>query len=202
MEAINAMSRSKSLSGSTQAFERRCDAAIEVIGTMFAEMDFGFLYNPSRQLLSIGYRIADSSLDPNCYDLFASEARLASFIAIARGDLLVKHWFRLGREVTLVDRGAVLISWSGSMFEYLMPLLVMREPTGSLLEHTARMVVRRQIEHGADVGVPWGISESAFNARDLNFTCQYSNFGVPGLGLKRGLSEDIVIAPYATGLAP
>jgi hypothetical protein len=115
LEAINAMSRSKSLSGSTQAFERRCDAAIEVIGTMFAEMDFGFLYNPSRQLLSIGYRIADSSLDPNCYDLLASEARLASFIAIARGDLLVKHWFRQGREVTLVDRGAVLISWSGSM---------------------------------------------------------------------------------------
>ena len=183
------------------SFDSRLEAVMEASGRMFAEMDFGFLYNESRQLLSIGYRIADHSLDANCYDLLASEARLASFIAIAKGDLPVKHWFRLGREVTMVDRGAALISWSGSMFEYLMPLLVMREPAGSLLENTARLVVRRQMEYAAEAGVPWGISESAFNARDLNFTYQYSNFGVPGLGLKRGLSEDLVVAPYATGLA-
>ena len=183
------------------SFQGRLKSTIEIAGRMFAEMDFGFLYNPSRQLLSIGYRVADSALDSNCYDLLASEARLASFVAIAKGDLPVKHWFRLGREVTLIDRGAVLISWSGSMFEYLMPLLVMRGPAGSLLDNTTRLVVRRQMEYGTERGVPWGVSESAFNARDTNFTYQYSNFGVPGLGLKRGLSQDIVIAPYATGLA-
>src|SRR4029077_18301551 len=117
------------------------------------------------------------------------------------GDVPTRHWFRLGRAVTPVDRGSALVSWSGSMFEYLMPSLVMRAPTGSLIEDTTRLVVRRQISYGAERGVPWGVSESAFNARDLEFTYQYSNFGVPGLGLKRGLGQDVVVAPYATGLA-
>ncbi len=124
-----------------------------------------------------------------------------SFVAIAKGDLPVKHWFRLGRDVTLIDGGSALISWSGSMFEYLMPLLVMGEPAGSLLENTTRLVVRRQMEYGRELRVPWGISESAFNRRDLNLTYQYSSFGVPGLGLKRGLSQDLVISSYSTGLA-
>ena len=168
---------------------------------MFDAMKFDFLFDPARQLLSIGYRVADGSLDPNCYDLLASEARLASFVAIAKGDVPARHWFRLGRALTPVDRGSALISWSGSMFEYLMPSLVMRAPAGSLLEQTNRLVVRRQIKYGAELGVPWGISESAYNARDLELTYQYSNFGVPGLGLKRGLSENAVIAPYATALA-
>jgi cyclic beta-1,2-glucan synthetase len=168
---------------------------------LFRAMEFGFLYNPERQFLSIGYRVADGSLDLNCYDLLASEARLASFIAIAKGDVPVRHWFRLGRDVTPVDRGVALISWSGSMFEYLMPLLLMREPSGGLLDHTNRLVVRRQIEYGSELGIPWGVSESAFNARDLELTYQYAGFGVPGLGLKRGLNEDFVVAPYATGLA-
>ena len=168
---------------------------------MFDAMDFGFLFDPARQLLSIGYRVADGSLDPSCYDLLASEARLASFVAIAKGDVPARHWFRLGRAVDAGRRGAALISWSGSMFEYLMPSLVMRAPAGSLLEQTSRLVVRRQIEYGAERGVPWGVSESAYNARDLELTYQYSNFGVPGLGLKRGLSEDLVVAPYATALA-
>src|SRR5262249_55786921 len=110
-------------------------------------------------------------------------------------------WFRLGRSLTPVGRGSALISWSGSMFEYLMPALVMHSPAGSMLNQTYRQVVRRQIEYGAECGVPWGISESAFNARDLDLTYQYSSFGVPGLGLKRGLSEELVIAPYATALA-
>ena len=122
-------------------------------------------------------------------------------MAIAKGDVPALHWFRLGRGLTPVDRGSALISWSGSMFEYLMPSLVMRAPAGSLLEQTNRLVVRRQIKYGAELGVPWGISESAYNARDLEQTYQYSNFGVPGLGLKRGLSENAVIAPYATALA-
>ena len=167
---------------------------------MAMAMEFGFLFDPERQLLSIGYRVAEAALDPNCYDLLASEARLASFFAIAKGDIPARHWFRLGRTVTPVAHGAALISWSGSMFEYLMPSLVMRAPAGSLLEQTDRLIVRRQIEYGAKLGLPWGISESAYNARDLEFTYQYSNFGVPGLGLKRGLGENSVIAPYATAL--
>ncbi|HZF09440.1 MAG TPA: glucoamylase family protein, partial [Thermoanaerobaculia bacterium] len=168
---------------------------------LFAEMEFGFLYDPARQLFSIGYRVAEGELDPSYYDLLASEARLASFVAIAKGDAPVAHWFHLGRPLTPVDRGAALLSWSGSMFEYLMPALVMRSPAYSLLDQTCRLVVRRQIQYGFERRVPWGVSESAFNARDLELTYQYSNFGVPGLGLKRGLSEDIVIAPYATALA-
>ncbi|HSU90405.1 MAG TPA: glucoamylase family protein, partial [Sporolactobacillaceae bacterium] len=193
------------------AFERSAHAAISLerrlidlaamVARMFDAMKFDFLFDPARQMLSIGYRVVEGSLDPNCYDLLASEARLASFVAIAKGDIPSRHWFRLGRAMTPIDRGSALISWSGSMFEYLMPSLVMRAPLGSLLEQTNRLVVRRQVKYGADLGVPWGISESAFNARDLELTYQYSNFGVPGLGLKRGLSEDAVIAPYATALA-
>jgi cyclic beta-1,2-glucan synthetase len=164
-------------------------------------MEFGFLFNTQRQLLSIGYRISDSALDESCYDMLASEARLASYFAIAKGDLRTRHWFKLGRSTTAVKGGAVLMSWSGSMFEYLMPSLVMRAPTGGLLDQTTRLVVDRQIEYARLLGIPWGISESAFNARDIEFTYQYSNFGVPGLGLKRGLADNFVVAPYATGLA-
>ncbi len=164
-------------------------------------MEFGFLLDHDRKLLSIGYLVAEGTLDPSCYDLLASEARLASFMAIAKGDVPARHWFRLGRAVTPVAHGAALISWSGSMFEYLMPSLVMRAPAGSLIEQTSRLIVRRQIDYGAKLGVPWGVSESAYNARDLEFTYQYSNFGVPGLGLKRGLGENVVVAPYATALA-
>ena len=164
-------------------------------------MDFAFLLDRERKLLSIGYSLADNSLDPNCYDLLASEARLASLFAIAKGDVATRHWFRLSRAATAIGSGSALISWSGSMFEYLMPSLVMRAPVGSLLEQTNGLVVERQKSYGRSLGIPWGVSESAYNARDMEFTYQYSNFGVPGLGLKRGLAEDVVIAPYATGLA-
>ncbi|WP_448132106.1 GH36-type glycosyl hydrolase domain-containing protein [Stutzerimonas chloritidismutans] len=168
---------------------------------MALDMDFAFLLDPERKLLSIGYGLADNSLDPSCYDLLASEARLASLFAIAKGDVTTRHWFRLGRTATPLGNASALISWSGSMFEYLMPSLVMRAPAGSLLEQTNRLVVQRQQEYGNDHHAPWGVSESAYNARDMEFTYQYSNFGVPGLGLKRGLAENLVIAPYATGLA-
>ena len=168
---------------------------------MALAMDFGFLLDRERMLLSIGYQVAEGALDPSCYDLLASEARLASFIAIAKGDIPARHWFRLGRTVTPIGGGAALLSWSGSMFEYLMPSLVMRAPAGSLLEQTNRLIVRRQIGYGMKLGLPWGISESAYNARDLELTYQYSNFGIPGLGLKRGLADNTVVAPYATALA-
>ena len=183
------------------ALERRLLAIATTAQQLFQEMDFSFLFDPTRKLFSIGLRVTDGTLDPSYYDLLASEARLASFLAIAKGDVDAEHWFRLGRALTPVGRGSALISWSGSMFEYLMPALVMRSHPLSLIHQTYRLVVARQIGYAARRGVPWGISESAFNARDVEQTYQYSSFGVPGLGLKRGLSEDLVIAPYATGLA-
>jgi len=186
---------------SARSLERRLAALEATARAMANAMEFGFLLDPERKLLAIGYRVAEGNLDPSCYDLLASEARLASFVAIAKGDVPPRHWFRLGRAVTPIGRGAALISWSGSMFEYLMPSLVMRAPARSLLGQTSRFVVRRQITYGAALGLPWGISESAYNVRDLELTYQYSNFGVPGLGLKRGLSQDAVVAPYATALA-
>ena len=164
-------------------------------------MDFTFLMDEKRKLMSIGFSQNENNLDLSCYDLLASEARLASLFAIAKGDVSTKHWFHLDRTATPLAKGSALISWSGSMFEYLMPSLVMRAPKRSLLDHSNCQVVERQIDYGRQLGIVWGISESAFNARDIDFTYQYSNFGVPGLGLKRGLSENIVIAPYATGLA-
>ena len=179
----------------------RLRALAKVAREMAMAMDFAFLLDPERKLLSLGYSFADNRLDSNCYDLLASEARLASLFAMAKGDVPTRHWFRLGRVAAPMGSGSVLISWSGSMFEYLMPSLVMRAPLGSLLEQTSRLVVERQESYARSRGVPWGISESAYNARDLEFTYQYTNFGVPGLGLKRGLADDLVIAPYATGLA-
>jgi cyclic beta-1,2-glucan synthetase len=179
----------------------RLSALEEAARSMALAMEFGFLIDPERNLLSVGWSAPDGALDSNCYDLLASECRLASFFAIAKGDVPARHWFRLGRAVTPVGRGAALISWSGSMFEYLMPALVMIEPRGSLLDQTARLIVRRQIDYATSLRLPWGMSESAYNVRDLGLTYQYSTFGVPGLGLKRGLGESLVIAPYATALA-
>ncbi|MET3659939.1 GH36-type glycosyl hydrolase domain-containing protein [Aquamicrobium ahrensii] len=165
------------------------------------EMDFSFLMRPERKLLSIGYRVEEHQLDEACYDLLASEARLTSLFAVAKGDLPTEHWFKLGRPIVEIGFRGALISWSGSMFEYLMPPLVMKEPQGSLLNQTSNLVIKRQMQYGRSRNVPWGISEAAYNARDRELTYQYTNFGVPGLGLKRGLAQNLVIAPYATILA-
>ncbi len=173
------------------------DNAIQMVNAM----EFGFLLDPVRNLLSIGYAVGEGRLDASSYDLLASEARLASFMAIAKGDIPARHWFRLGRIAIPVSGGAALVSWSGSMFEYLMPSLVMCAPANSLLARTNGLVVHCQIEYGERMGLPWGISESAYNARDVELTYQYSSFGIPALGLKRGLGYDIVIAPYASALA-
>src|SRR5207249_4463447 len=168
-------------------------------------MNFAFLYDRDRRIFSIGFRLADPEgpgrLDASYYDLLASEARLASFIAIARGDVPQEHWFRLSRTLVSVEGFTTLASWSGSMFEYLMPLLMLRSHPDTLLENTCRAVVRAQVLYGRRHRVPWGISESAFHAVDPHGNYQYKAFGVPGLGLKRGLAEDLVIAPYATALA-
>ena len=167
-------------------------------------MDFKFLYNGKRRLFSIGYRAADAEgpgrLDPSEYDLLASEARLASFLAIAKGDVPEAHWFHLGRSVTSVRGVPTLLSWGATMFEYLMPNLLMRGYPGTLLEESCRMAVRRQRDYGRSRGVPWGISESAYALTDRHDNYQYKAFGVPGLGLRRGLDDELVAAPYAAAL--
>ena len=165
------------------------------------EMDFGFLFARERGLFSIGYNFMEGRLDPSFYDALASEARLTSFVAIATGQVSPEHWFKLGRSLTPAGNERALLSWSASMFEYFMPLLVMRAYPGTLLDETYRAVLARQIQYAATRKVPWGISESAYYAQDLDRNYQYRAFGVPGLGLKRGLAEDLVIAPYASMLA-
>lgn len=184
-----------------QQLHHRLDGVAKTARRLFQEMQFGFLYHPTRQLFSIGYRVQEDELDNSYYDLLASEARIASFIAIAKGDIPSIHWFRLGRPLTSIGGRAVLMSWSGSMFEYLMPSLIMFTPRHSLLGSTCRLAVQHHIEYGRKHQLPWGISESAYNIRDRALTYQYSDFGVPGLGLKRGLAQHMVVAPYATLLA-
>jgi cyclic beta-1,2-glucan synthetase len=167
----------------------------------FANMEYGFLYDKSRHLQTVGYSVEDRRCDSSYYDLLASEARLSSFVAIAQDQVPQESWFALGRLLTTIDGEPILLSWSGSMFEYLMPLLVMPCYENSLLYQTCKAAVIRQIDYGKLKGIPWGISESGYNSVDVQQNYQYRAFGVPGLGLKRGLSEDLVIAPYATALA-
>ncbi len=165
------------------------------------DMDFGFLYDVKRKLFTIGYHTESLTADDSYYDLLASEARLASFMAIAKNDVPVEHWFRLGRPLNRTSSATALVSWSGSMFEYLMPLLVMRSLPFTILDQTYHSVVERHYAHGRSHNVPWGVSESAYNVRDLHLTYQYRAFGIADLALKRGLERDLVIAPYATVLA-
>ncbi len=166
-----------------------------------ARMQYDFLYDEARHLLAIGYNVTEKRRDASYYDLLASEARLATFVAIAQGQLPQESWFALGRLLTTAVGEPILLSWSGSMFEYLMPLLVMPSYEHTLLDETYKAAVARQIEYGKKRGVPWGVSESGYNMIDVHLNYQYSAFGVPGLGLKRGLAGDLVIAPYASALA-
>jgi cellobiose phosphorylase len=166
-----------------------------------AAMRYHFLYDRERHLLAIGYNVAELRLDASFYDLLASEARFASFVAISQGELPQESWFALGRTLTAAAGRPVLLSWSGSMFEYLMPLLVMPTYEATLLDQSCRAAVQRQIAYGKQRGVPWGISECGYNSVDASLNYQYRAFGVPGLGSKRGLSDDLVVAPYASALA-
>jgi cyclic beta-1,2-glucan synthetase len=188
--------------GARRAAERL--ASIERLALQcdeFSKMEYDFLFDKVRQLLSIGYNVGERRRDSSCYDLLASEARLCSFVGIAQGQLPQENWFALGRVLTSAGGPPTLISWSGSMFEYLMPLLVMPTYENTLLDATYKAAVQRQIEYGRRRSVAWGISESGYNTIDAHFNYQYRAFGVPGLGLKRGLAEDLVIAPYASVLA-
>ncbi|HEX2186552.1 MAG TPA: glucoamylase family protein, partial [Chloroflexota bacterium] len=166
-----------------------------------SEMNMRFLYDPERRLFSIGYNVSEMRIDPSLYDLLPSEARLGSFVAIARGEIPAEHWWALGRSFGLAAGRRVLLSWSGTMFEYLMPLLLTRSYEHSLLDEACRAAVAAQIAYARQRGVPWGISEAAFAGVDASQIYQYQAFGVPGLGLKRGLEDDLVVAPYATALA-
>jgi cyclic beta-1,2-glucan synthetase len=178
---------------------------IHLLDCRLEEMDAGtnlrFLYDEEKRIFSIGYNVSLGSRDNSYYDLLASEARLASLVAIARGEIPLEHWLSLGRPYGAAGRERVLLSWSGTMFEYLMPVLFTKMFEHSLLDDACYGAVRRQIAFGQERGVPWGISESAFSALDVHQTYQYKAFGVPGLGLKRGLEEDIVVSPYSTALA-
>jgi cyclic beta-1,2-glucan synthetase len=170
--------------------------------TIALEMDFTLLYNAQRRLFSVGFNLEDGRLDRAHYDLLASEARIASQVAIAKGDADHRHWFQLGRAVTEPVPGSRgLLSWGGTMFEYLMPALLSQYVDGSLLERSCETAVARQIAYGKQRRVPWGISESAFAAFGANSDYHYQSFGVPGMGLKRGLGKDLVISPYSTALA-
>ncbi len=166
-----------------------------------AEMDFTFLFDPSRDLFSIGFNVTEGRRDGSFYDLLASEARLCSYVTIAQGQVPQEHWFSLGRLLVAPRGEPILVSWSGSMFEYLMPLLVMPNYNNTLLDQATKAAVQQQIEYGNERGVPWGISESGYSRTDAQQNYQYRAFGVPGLGLKRGLAEDLVIAPYASAMA-
>jgi len=192
------------LAGTASAHAAGRIEAIERIASQCAElarMEFGFLYDGARHLFAVGYNVDERRRDPSCYDLLASEARLSTFVAIAQGQVPQESWFALGRLLTSAGGRPILLSWSGSLFEYLMPSLVMPTYENTLLDETCRAAVDRHIAYGKQLGVPWGMSESGYNTVDASLNYQYRAFGVPGLGLKRGLAEDVVVAPYASVLA-
>jgi cyclic beta-1,2-glucan synthetase len=195
------------LSRAIQEANSRARARVRMIEDLvsqsieFVRIDYDFLYDESRHLLAIGFNTSENRRDASYYDLLASEARLSSFVAIAQGHLPLESWFALGRLLTTAAGEPILLSWSGSMFEYLMPLLVMPTYEHTLLDETYKAAVAIQIEYGKKRGVPWGVSESGYNRIDGHLNYQYSAFGVPGLGLKRGLAGELVVAPYASALA-
>ena len=182
-------------------YMNKIDNIIEDIDNISKEMDFTFLYDKTRELFSIGYNVEENSLGNSYYDLLASESRIASFVAIAKNDVPTVHWFKLGRAMTNAFRTHSLVSWSGTMFEYFMPSLIMKNYQRTLLSQTYKSVIKAQISFAKQKKTLWGISESAFYEFDHSENYQYKAFGVPGLGLKRGLEDDLVVSPYSTILA-
>jgi len=195
---LHSYDEAKWLAGEMKA---KAENLVQQVRSFAGQIDLGFLYDPQRRLFSIGYNVSQGRIDGSYYDLLASESRLGSFVAIARGEAPAEHWLTLGRPYSAHGRHRVLLSWTGTMFEYLMPLLLQRTFANSLLERASQEAVELQIDYGRKRKVPWGISESAYGDLDLTRTYQYRAFGVPWLGLKRGLEEALVVAPYATLLA-
>jgi len=204
MPSLAVLAASTSVSPAARDLARTCVQEIEALGVIcadFARVDFAFLFDPAREQFAIGYNGSEGRRDASYYDLLASEARLAVYIAVAQGQIAQDGWFALGRVQTQVEEGQVLLSWTGSMFEYLMPQLVMPTWPGSLIDESARVAVARQIAWGREQGLPWGMSESGYFLTDAGQNYHYRAFGAPGLALQRGLSQDRVIAPYASALA-
>ena len=191
-----------------EAARKNCTSLLENFSTLASRaegyvhsMPFGFLYDPQRHVFHIGYNVESGRLDSNYYDLMASEARIASLIAIARGDVPQNHWLYLSRPLTEFDGARCLLSWSGTMFEYLMPNLFMESYPNTLMDQSCRVAIEQQMKYAAEKNIPWGTSEASYYNFDAQQIYQYQAFGVPSLGYKRGLSNDLVVAPYASMLA-
>ena len=174
---------------------------LSIIDDIIENTDFKYLYSEENRIFSIGFNVEDNALTPSYYDLLASEARQASLIAIAKKDVPAKHWYNLSRTLTVLNKYKGLISWSGTAFEYLMPNVNIPQYPGSLISESSLFAIMSQQEYAKKLNIPWGISEAAFNLRDLNNNYQYKAFGVPWLGLKRGLADEMVVSSYGTILA-
>ena len=179
----------------------KLDNMINIVDNIIDNTDFSVLYDYKKRLLSIGFNVEENKLTDSYYDLLASEARQASLVAIAKKDIPTKHWNNLSRTLTTLNKYKGLISWSGTAFEYLMPNINIRRHIGRLLDESCKFMIMSQIEYTKKLGIPWGISEAAFNLRDLNYNYQYKAFGIPWLGLKRGLADDMVVSSYGLILA-
>lgn len=193
-----ALSKAQWLAGEKKAEAKEVITTLQIFSK---EMHLQCLYNQDRKLFAIGYNVDERKLDTSYYDLLASEARIASLVAIAKENLPLTHWWALSRPYNIVQGKRVLLSWGGTMFEYLMPLIFNKQYSDSLLGEACKNAVFCQIKYGEKRGIPWGISEAAFSAIDADKTYQYRSFGIPGLGLKRGLEKDLVVSPYSTVLA-
>lgn len=181
--------------------QERIEQMIEIVNKLIKQTDFSILYDEEKRIFSIGFNIEENKLTESYYDLLASEARQASLVAISKKDVPVKHWNNLSRTLTNLNRYQGLISWSGTTFEYLMPNINIKTYPGSLMDESCRFLIMSQMAYSNKIGIPWGISESAFNLKDLNGNYQYKAFGVPWLGLKRGLADEAVVSSYGSLLA-
>lgn len=185
----------------TSDIQHQTSGLLQIIDKLIEDTDFSYLYNPQQRLFSIGFNIEENKLTDSYYDLLASEARQASLIAIAKKDVPAKHWNSLSRTLTTLGKYKGLISWSGTAFEYLMPNINIPKYKGSLLDESCKFMIMSQIEYAKKLKIPWGISESAFNLKDLHSNYQYKAFGIPWLGLKRGLADEMVVSSYGSILA-
>ncbi len=174
---------------------------LEIVNKLIENTDFSHLYQKEQRIFSIGFNIEENKLTNSYYDLLASEARQASLIAIAKKDVPAKHWNSLSRTLTTLGKYKGLVSWSGTSFEYLMPNINIPQYKGSLLDESCKFMIMSQIEYAKKLQIPWGISEAAFNLKDLHSNYQYKAFGIPWLGLKRGLADETVVATYGSVLA-
>ena len=198
---INAEKDVFDIDNSNTEYTEKIPQMISTIDSIIEQTDFSILYDSKKRLFSIGYDVEQNKLTNSYYDLLASEARQASLVAIAKKDVTPKHWGALSRTLTSLKKYKGLISWSGTAFEYLMPNINIKKYEESLLDESCRFLIMSQIEYAKKLGIPWGISEAAYNLKDLNNNYQYKSFGVPWLGLKRGLNDDMVVSPYSVFLS-